>query len=123
VVEEEGANCGGRHSKWCRETEVLMASYVEDNTSQGKGCIFDSGSTVHACFQKKLFKLLIAKEEGTIKMVDCSACKVIGTGTVKFIERDGTMRALEAIRYVPEAHYNLISIGVLDEEGCRIQVQ
>ena len=33
------------------------------------------------------------------------------------------VRALEAIQYVPEERYNLISIRVLDEEGCRIQVQ
>ena len=31
------------------DTEVLMTSYVEDNTSQGKGWIFDSDSTVHVC--------------------------------------------------------------------------
>ena len=33
------------------------------------------------------------------------------------------MYALEAIRYVPEAQYNLIFIRVLDEERCQIQVQ
>ena len=53
-----------------------MASY-EDNTSQDKGWIFDSDSTVHVCFQKELFNnSLDAKEEGNIKMVDGSACKV-----------------------------------------------
>jgi len=33
------------------------------------------------------------------------------------------VRALEAIRYVLQAQYNLISIGVLDGKECRIQVQ
>ena len=37
--------------------------------------------------------------------------------------RDGMVRALEVIRYVPEAWYNLISVEVLDEKECRIQVQ
>jgi len=55
--------------------------------------------------------------------VDGSACEVIATGTIKITEREGTVRALEAVRYVPEARYNLISIGVIDEEGCQIQVQ
>ena len=64
---------------------------------------------------------MIAKEEGIVKIVDGSACEVIGTGTVKVIERDGTVCALETVRYVPEAHFNLISIRVLDEEGCRIK--
>ena len=46
------------------DTKVLMASYIEDNTSHGKGCIFESGSTVHVCSQKELFNnSLVAKEE------------------------------------------------------------
>jgi len=105
-----------------KNTKVLMASY-EDNTSQGKNWIFDSGRTVHVCSQKELFNSLVAKEEGTVKMVDDSACEVIGTWTIKVTERDGTMCALEAVQYIPEARYNLISIGVLDEERCRIQMQ
>jgi len=55
-------------------------------------------------------------------MVDDSACEVISIG-IKVTERDWTVRALEAVRYVLEAHFNLISIRVLDEEGCQIQVQ
>ena len=97
------------------DTEVLMASYVEDNTSQGKSWIFDSGSTVQVCSQKELFNnSLVVKKEWAIIMVDDSACEVIGTGTVKITGRDETVRALEAVRYVPEARYNLISIRVLD---------
>ena len=30
------------------DIEILMASY-EDNTSQGKDWIFDSGSTIYVC--------------------------------------------------------------------------
>ena len=56
-------------------------------------------------------------------MMDGSACEVIGTGTVKVTERDVTVCALEAVWYVPEARYNLISLRVLDEKECRIQVQ
>ena len=104
------------------ETEVLMTSN-EDNTSEDKGWIFDSDSMVHVYFQKELFNSLVEKEEGTIKMADGSACEVIDTGAVKVTERDKTVCALEAVRYVPEAHYNLIFIRMLDEKGCRIQVQ
>ena len=56
-------------------------------------------------------------------MVDSSACEVISTRTVKVTRRDGIVHALEAVRYVREAQYNLISIRVLDEEGYHIQVQ
>jgi len=72
----------------------------EDSTSQSKGWIFDSGSTVHVCSPKELFNSLVAKEEEIVKMVDGSTCEVIDTGTVKITERDGTMHALEAVWYV-----------------------
>ena len=53
-------------------------------------------------------------------MMDVSAYEVISIRTVKVTGRDGIVRALEAVWYVPEARYNLISIRVLNEEGCRI---
>ena len=56
-------------------------------------------------------------------MVNDLAYEVIGNGTIKVTGRDGTVHALEAVWYIPEARYNLISIRVLDEKGCRIQVQ
>ena len=62
---------------------------------------------------------MVAKNEGTVKIVDGSTCEIIGIGTVKVTERDGMLRAQEAVRYVLEACYNLISIRVLDEEECR----
>ena len=94
-----------------------MASY-EDNTSQGKNWIFDSGRTIHVCSQKELFNSLVAKEEGTVKMVIESVCEVISTGTVNITGKYRTMCALEAVGYVPEAQYNLISTGMLDEKDA-----
>jgi len=68
------------------DTEILTTSY-EDNTSQGKDWIFDSGSTVHVCSQKELFNnSLNAKEEGNIKMVDGSACEVRALGQLRLQE-------------------------------------
>ena len=98
-----------------------MTSYVEDNTSQGNGWIFNSGSMVHVCSQKELFyNSLVAKEQGAIIMVDGLACELIDTGIVKVTERIEMVRAMEAIRYVPEAQYNLISMKVLNEEEYQI---
>ena len=59
------------------DTEVLKDSYIEDNTSQGKNWIFDSGSAIHVCSHKEMFNFLVTKEEGTVKMVDGSAYEVI----------------------------------------------
>ena len=74
-----------------------MASY-EDNTSYSKDWIFDSDCTVHVCSQKKLFNnSFVTKKEEIVKMLDGSACEIIGSRTVKVTGRDGTVRALEAV--------------------------
>ena len=81
VAEADIASC-------VEDTKILMASYVEDNTSQGKIWIFNSGNTVHAYFQKELFNFLVAKEKGIVKMVDSLICEIISIGTVKVTKRD-----------------------------------
>ena len=48
-------------------------------------------------FPERDVQFLVAKEEGTVKIVDDSYCEVIGTGTVG---RGGTTRALEMIQYI-----------------------
>jgi len=97
VVEKERASCGGLRSNERVDTKVLMSFYVEGNTSQGKNWIFDFGSTIHVCSQKEMFNSLVSKEEEIVKMVNHSAYKIIGTGTVKLIKRDGMMHALEVV--------------------------
>jgi len=46
------------------DTEVLMTSYVENNISQCKGWIFESGSTVYVCFEKELFNSWLQRRKG-----------------------------------------------------------
>ena len=66
-----------------------MTSY-EDNTSQGKSCIFNSGSTVYVCSQKELFtNSLVAMEEGIVKMGDGSTCEVSALGQSMLQEEMG----------------------------------
>ena len=74
-------------------------------------------------FPKEAVQLLSCKRGRDCQDGGCSACEVIDTGTVKVIERDETVRALEVVWYVPKARYNLIYIGVLNKKGCQIQVQ
>ena len=70
-----------------------MASYVEDNTSQGKGWIFDSGSAVHVCSHKKMFNSLIVKEEGTMVLEYLNFFnKVINELLVIDVKIDGRIR-------------------------------
>jgi len=47
---------------------------------------------------------LVVKEEGIVKMVDGSLARSLALGrSLALTERDGTVCALEAVWYVPEA--------------------
>jgi len=90
------ANCEGRRTEGVLNSYVLMTS-INNNTSTDKGWILDYDSTVHVCSQKEMFNSFVAKEEGTVKIADGSACKVIDIGTVNVTSRDGIVRAMEAV--------------------------
>jgi len=75
-------------------------------------------------FSKGVVQLLVAKEEGTAKMVDGSACKVIDTRTFSVTERERWDDACSRGGSVcPRGTLQSNIIRVLNEEGCRIQVQ
>ena len=70
-------------------------------------------------FSERAVQLLDYKRERDCQDGGGSTCEVIGTGTVKVTQRDGTVRALEAVQCVSEARYNLISIEVLKNVGSK----
>jgi len=90
IVEEEGAYYEVDVAMSDVNTKVLMASCIKDNTSQGKDWIFDYSSTIDIYSHKEMFNSLVAKEKGTVKIVDGLVCEVIGTRTVNVTCRDGT---------------------------------
>ena len=51
------------------------------------------------------------------------ALKIIGIGTIKLKMYDGTIRTTQEVRHVDGLKKNLLSIGQLDELGCKIEVQ
>ena len=51
------------------------------------------------------------------------SCKVIGIGTVQIKMHDGVVRTLTDVRHIPDLKKNLISLGVLDSQGCKYSAQ
>ena len=50
-------------------------------------------------------------------------CRTEGIGTVKLKLHDGVVRTLMEIRYIPDLKKNLISLGSLDSNGCKIVLE
>ncbi|KAH9660266.1 hypothetical protein KPL70_024153 [Citrus sinensis] len=109
VVEEEGYESAG----------VCVAT---ENSQKGKW-VLDSGCTFHMCHVKTYFTEYQEIDGGRIMMGNNSICRIIGIGNVSLRLHDGSTRVINQVRHVPDLKGNLISLGMLDQIGCKIRIE
>ncbi|VFQ82784.1 unnamed protein product [Cuscuta campestris] len=85
--------------------------------------ILDSGCSFHTCSVKEKFDTYQTCDGGAVKMANGARSKIAGVGTVQVRMFDGVVRTLTRVKHVPGLKVNLISLGALDSEGCRIFAQ
>ena len=61
--------------------------------------------------------------EGSVFMGNDHALEIVGMGTVKIKMFDGSIRSLQGVRHVKGLKKNLLSIGQLDELGCKTHIE
>ncbi|VFQ72130.1 unnamed protein product [Cuscuta campestris] len=72
---------------------------------------------------KEKFDTYQTCDGGAVKMANGARSKIAGVGTVQVRMFDGVVRTLTGVKHVPGLKGNLISLGALDSEGCRIFAQ
>ena len=60
---------------------------------------------------------------GNVTIENNATCKIVGVGSIQIKMFDGMVRTLSDVRHVPGLKKNLISLGTLDKNGCRIACQ
>jgi hypothetical protein len=60
---------------------------------------------------------------GSIKFGNASVVAIEGCGTVIFSERNGELKALNGVYYIPKLRNSIISVGQLDEIGSKIHIE
>jgi len=78
--------------------------------------LLDSASSFHAT-SKELFSSYTEKENGFAYLGDGSGYLGVGVGGIKFKLYDGEEILLKGVKHVPGLTRNLISLGLLHEEG------
>lgn len=81
--------------------------------------IIDSGCSFHMTWKKESFISLDESLTGTVRMANDTISQVMGQGSVKIENEDGSMVILTKGRYIPEMKRNLIYLGTLEAKGCR----
>ncbi|RDX89733.1 hypothetical protein CR513_28502, partial [Mucuna pruriens] len=83
----------------------------------------DSGATRHMTPHRYWFCTYEPISGGSVFMGNNHALEIAGVGTVKIKMYDGTVRTIQGVRHVKDLKKNLLSIGQLDDLGCKIHVE
>ena len=92
-----------------------------ENNQKGKWVI-DSGCTFHMCPFRSYFTEYQEFDGGRVIMENNYICRIIGIGDVNLKLHDGSIRVIKQVRHVLYLKRNLISLGMLDQIGCRIRL-
>ena len=60
---------------------------------------------------------------GTVKFGDGSVVDIQGKGTVLFACKSGEHRRLDGVYYIPRLTTNIISLGQMDEDGFKVDIE
>jgi len=82
--------------------------------------VLDTGATNHMTGCRDAFAELDSKVCGNVWFGDGSVVEIEGRGSIVFVCKNGEHRALTGVYYIPKLKANIISLGQLEETGCRV---
>jgi hypothetical protein len=82
----------------------------------------DTGATNHMIGAWGAFSELDSDICGTVRFDDGSIIEIEGRGTILFTCKSGEHRALTGVYYIPRLTTNILSLGQMDEAGCRVDI-
>jgi transposase InsO family protein len=85
--------------------------------------ILDTGASNHMTGSRTAFTDLDTKITGNVRLGDGSIVRIEGRGTVLFPCKNGEHRMLTNTYYLPQLAANIISVGQLDENGFKVEVE
>jgi hypothetical protein len=98
------------------QEHVLPADY-EDGA-----WILDTGATNHMTGCRGALALLDESVRGAVRFGDGSTVDIHSIGAVTVAEKGQEHRVLAEVYYIPSLKCNIISLGQLEEGGCRVEI-
>jgi hypothetical protein len=100
----------------------LIEEWVVHVPSPDGAWYLESGAGSHVTGCRDMFSTLDETVHGTVRFGDGSIIRIQGRGTVVFKCLTGDHRVLGDIYFIPSLHSNIVSLGQLDENGCKIMI-
>ena len=102
------------------EVSDLLLHGTEGASSDPALWYLDTGATNHVSGCRKFFCELDESTNGFVKFDDNSRIRIEGKGAILINQKNGEILWLSNVLYVPQLPANILSLGRLDEEGCRM---
>ncbi|XP_044440088.1 uncharacterized protein [Triticum aestivum] len=99
--------------------EKIKTKLSADERYNGELWYVDTGASNHMFGCSKIFTELDSSVNGTVCFGDGSVVQICGRGTVLHSCRSGKQHVLKDVYFIPKLRSNIISLGQLDEEGCK----
>ncbi|KAH9762162.1 Integrase catalytic domain-containing protein [Citrus sinensis] len=117
-------NCGkkGHVKKECWSNQKRRVG-KEPESSNAEGCVANLGATWHMTSRREWFHTYEPISGGSVYMGDDHALEIAGIGTIKIKMFDGIIRTIGEVRHVNGLKKNLLSLGQIDNHGCKTHVE
>ncbi|CAL2256839.1 unnamed protein product [Prunus armeniaca] len=99
------------------EVIILCGDGFVNFSSQGTCWIVDSGASFHVTSQRDFFTSYTNGDFGNVRMGNDKLSKIVGRGDISLETNTSSHLVLKDVRHVPDMRLNLISTGLLDDEG------
>uniref|UniRef100_A0ACD5XRG8 Uncharacterized protein n=1 Tax=Avena sativa TaxID=4498 RepID=A0ACD5XRG8_AVESA len=83
----------------------------------------DTGASSHMTGVRDAFVTLDESVKGSVRFGDGSLVEIGGKGNLLFRCTDGNQRVLAGVFFIPRLRTNIISLGQLDENGCKSVIE
>jgi hypothetical protein len=104
------------------EQKVFIQLGSREEHQEQHRWVLDTGATNHMSGYRSAFSELDTGVTGSVHFGDGSLTEIEGRGMVVLICKNQEHRALTGVYYIPKLRANIVSIGQLDEAGCRITI-
>ncbi|GJT06832.1 retrovirus-related pol polyprotein from transposon TNT 1-94 [Tanacetum coccineum] len=86
--------------------------------------LFDTGASFHMTARREWFhQYKPISGGGSVYNCNDHELKIIGIGSIMVKMHDGTVRTIRNVRHVEGLKKNLLSLGQLDDLGCKVEIQ
>lgn len=98
------------------QERVFLAEYNEGTW------ILDTGTTNHMTRSRDALASLDETVRGAVRFGDGSTVEIHGIGAVAIAGKNEEHRVLTEVYFIPSLKCNIVSLGQLEEAGCRVEI-